>query len=258
MKKHIQNSKVKISIWGDSISEGIGKRKMNYCQALVEKMSSEVELFNFAKTGTTIDFAYQKFKEIQGEKFDIGIIMYGSVDAQIRPNLERNRYGICRLIPKRYKIGGMLSPRAFYSKKWYRYIPDRVDNIVRFFLNRLVLLTQGSTQWIPIEQFEMCYRKLVTEMMQTGTKKIILVSTVYIDDRFFLNSSCEYRKYNDVIKKIADEIGAKYVDVFSQLQKQVDTEGWNACYSHDHFHPNKCGYDLIATNLVRAIESVER
>lgn len=251
MSEHI----IKISIWGDSISEGIGKKKMNYCQSLIEKLDFEIELFNFAKTGTTIDFAYQKFKEIQDKKFDIGIIMYGSVDAQIRPDMERNRYGICKIIPKRYKIGGMLSPRAFYSKKWYRYVPDRLDNIVRFFLNRLVLLTQGKTQWVSIEQFESYYRKLVTEVMHAGTKNIILVSTVYIDDRFFLNSSHEYMKYNDVIKKIANEIGARYVDVFSEFQKIVDTEGWDACYSHDHFHPNRRGYDLIATKIAGAVES---
>lgn len=256
MITNAQHPKVIISIWGDSISEGIGKKKMNYCQSLAENLNNEVEIYNFAKTGSTIDFAYEKFKEVEEKNFDIGIIMYGSVDAQIRPNLERNRYGVCRIIPNRYKIGGMLSPRAFYSQKWYRYIPDRMDNIVRFILNKLVLLTQGKIQWVSIEKFELYYRKLISEMRQAGIKKLILVSTLYIDDKFFLNSSHEYEKYNHVIKKIADETGAKYIDVFSKFKEIVSTKGWGVCYSYDHFHPNKEGYDLIAVALARTIKSI--
>lgn len=248
---------MKYIIMGDSISEGIGSKKMNYESTLLQYCPKIHLIKNYAKTGTTIEYANKIVDEVIECQPDIAIIMYGCVDAQIRPNLEKNKYGICSLIPRRYKIGGMLSPRAFYSKKWYRYIPDRIDNLIRFFLNRIVLFTQGTVQWIPIQQFENLYREFVSEMKRAGIKKRILVSTVYIDDHYFFNSSREYEKYNTVIQKIAIETNSQYVDIYYKLKRSVACDGWDTYYSHDHFHPNENGYKLIANSLAEAIKSME-
>lgn len=244
---------MKCIIMGDSISEGIGSKKTNYENPLLQYCPKLSKINNLAKTGTTIDYAKTIIQDVVNSQPDIVIIMYGSVDAQIRPNLKRNKFGICSLIPKRYKIGGMLDPRAFYSKKWYRLPLDRIDNVVRFILKRIVLMTQGKIQLINSFDFEQCYEYIVSHLTEKDIK-VIAVSTMYIDDSYFLDSSFQYNKYNSIIEKIATKYGCTYVDLFNLTKEMTTRYGWNKLYSHDHFHPNSFGYDLIAQTIARYLD----
>ena len=57
-------------------------------------------------------------EKIQEISPDIVIIMYGTVDLQVRHNMETNKFGILSLTPGRYEnIKGMLNPRHFMSKR---------------------------------------------------------------------------------------------------------------------------------------------
>ncbi len=242
---------MKIVVLGDSISEGIGSQKMNYIYKLGEL--SHARIINNARTGTMIDYGVSLIKKVLKETPDYAIIMYGSVDAQIRPNLDKPGSKLKKIIPKRYLGKGMLDERAFYSKKIYRIIPDRIDNIIRKVLKKLVVLISGTTQWKDIETFEKEYTYLIQCLVE---KKIncILVSTMYIDDKLFLNSSTEYMKYNTIIKKISKNYGCAYLDLFNLQKANVLKKGWDELYSKDHFHPNKYGYDYIATELFKVLK----
>lgn len=244
---------MKCIIIGDSISEGIGSKKMNYENMLLQYCPQLSKIHNLAKTGTTIDYAQNIIQKIIDNQPDIVIIMYGSVDAQIRPNLKRNRFGICDLIPKRYKIGGMLDPRAFYSKKWYRIPLDRLDNGIRFILKKIVLMTQGKIQLVNSLNFEKEYEHIVSLLTEKNIK-IVAVSTMYIDDSYFLGSSFEYCKYNSIIENIAKEYGCAYVDLYNLTKIMTVQHGWDKLYSHDHFHPNALGYELIAKTIAKYID----
>lgn len=60
--------------------------------------------------------------------FAIVIIMYGTVDLQVRHNMETNKFGILSLTPGRYKnIKGMLNPRPFMSKRRGKRFLDCID-----------------------------------------------------------------------------------------------------------------------------------
>ena len=235
---------MKYVLLGDSITEGIGSRRLNYVNQLANITANQHQFINLAKTGTTVKYFQFICKEIYSEKPDGLIIMYGSVDAQIRANVARNRFGICNLIPHRYKIGGMLEQRAFYSKKWYRIIPDCFDNLFRKVLKKVILLTQGSVQCIDISTFQNRYEGFISDLPNLYHK--ILVSTVYIDDKYFLRSSAEYEKFNAVIRDISTRYNCKYVDLYFPLKKSVEQFGWEKYYSCDHFHPNVEGYKFIA------------
>ena len=178
--------------------------------------------------------------------------MYGSVDAQIRANIWKNKYGLCNVIPRRYKHGGMLEPRPFYSKKWYRFFPDRIDNVVRHILKKYVLLTQGKTQWITDGKFLCSYEKLL-RIFDDNNIDALLVSTVYLDDNYFLNSNIEYIKFNQIIFELSKKYGCPYIDVYSELKKKAEKEGWESCYCYDRFHPNLNGYKLIADKISIAL-----
>lgn len=245
---------MKCIILGDSISEGIGSKKINYEEYLKQYYTkNNMEIINFAKTGTTIKYPLDNIDKIKEENADIIIIMYGNVDAQIRPNLNLNKYHICDFIPNRYKKGGMLDPRAFYSKKWYRFIPDRLDNILRFFIKKIVLITQGKIQWMKIDDFYKNYLMLLNELIN-GKCQIVLVSTVYIDDKYFLDSNKEYIKYNKKIKQLSKEKCLEYVNIYDDLKNIVKKNGWNMYYSYDHFHPNKYGLKYIGKKIAKKIK----
>lgn len=244
----MREKKIKCVILGDSISEGIGSKKMNYVAPLFKYAHQIGEIKNYAKTGTTIQYVNSILDMVLNECPDIVIIMYGSVDAQIRANIFRDRFKICSLIPKRYKIGGMLDPRAFYSKKWHRIVLDRVDNMIRFILKRLVLLTQGTIQLVSLERFRESYEALLLTL-QKNDIKVLTVSTMFIDDRYFLNSSSEYAEYNKCMEEVAEKYNATYIDLFWKTKNIVERDGWDAIFAHDHFHPNERGYEFIGKIL---------
>ena len=105
---------IKIVLLGDSITQGIGSRKINYEDMLIKYLHTQgikSEIVNLALTGTTIEYALSLMPKIEEENPDYIIIMYGSVDLQVRPNMDTNKWGILSLTPKRYKnIKGMLNP----------------------------------------------------------------------------------------------------------------------------------------------------
>lgn len=243
-------------ILGDSISEGIGKKKINYEFFLNEKYNNGREFINFAKTGTTIKYANEIFEKILKEKPNYAIIFYGNVDAQIRANIWGNRFNINRFIPKRYKRNGMLDPRPFYSKKLYRIVPDRLDNILRYVLKKIVILFEGTIQWVPIDIFLKEYTELILNLKKNSIVPII-ISTVYLDDNYFLNSNKEYQKYNSILRKISVEYNCIYIDLYTKLKEHVLKErGFKKLYSYDHFHPNLNGYKFISDVIYEEINKI--
>ena len=92
---------MKVVVLGDSISEGIGSKKMNYISSCERILGKQYVFTNMAKTGSTINYPCEHLSEIINENPDICVIMYGSVDAQIRAN----RFKIKHLLPKHYRAG---------------------------------------------------------------------------------------------------------------------------------------------------------
>lgn len=247
---------MKIVILGDSISQGIGTKKINYVKYLEESIKLkgiECKIINLAMTGTTIVYAKNILDKIKIENPDLVIIMYGSVEAQIRPNIDKNRFHLKDITPSRYKnIGGMLDPRALYSSKLTKRMTQYLDNIYRKFWKLILVKTQGVYQKLNKEMFNSEYNELLKELTAIGTK-IICVSTIYIDDYYFLNSSKEYVIYNKIINDLAIKFDVKYVDVYSRLEKEVVEQGWKKFYTADHFHPNVIGLELIAKLIAKEV-----
>lgn len=242
---------MKVVVLGDSISEGIGSKKVNYIPFCEEILGEEYFFINMAKTGSTINYPCDHLSEIINEKPDICVIMYGNVDAQIRAN----KFKIEHRLPRRYRGGGMLDPRAFYSSKWYKRIMHYIDNAVRFVLKKWVIFRQGTIQFVDIDTFGERYEYLITNLLNNESIPL-LVSTVYLDDSYFLGSSHEYEKYNQSIKNLSVKYCCQYVDLFEDQKNCVKIEGWNSLYSHDHFHPNQNGYEFIAKKISNAIKEM--
>ena len=253
--------KIKIVLLGDSITQGIGSKKFNYTELLENNLKMHdiiPEILNLALTGTTIEYAFSQLQKIVETNPKYIVIMYGSVDLQIRPNMESNKWGILSLTPKRYKeIKGMLNPRPFMSKKTGKYILECLDNIYRKLWKKIVLITQGSMQYLTEEQFEEKYRKLICKTECNH----ICCSMVYVDSAIYTEqTNSNYRKANAFLQNMSNLNNQKinFVDLYNRQKEVVEKKGWDDIYYKDHFHPNSKGYALIAHEIAEEILNCEK
>lgn len=242
---------MKIAIFGDSISEGIGKRKINYCDILADKLKEKygkVDITNFAHTGTTIQYM-RKLLLNNNIDFDVVIIAYGNVDAMLRPDIN-HKPNYYKYLPNRYKQNGMLNPRPYFSSKWYKSSIQHLDSWFRWNLNRLLLRLQGSTTWVAIEEFQSLYIEYIEKLIPRDVL-IILVSTVQVKSKYFPGTNDEYAKFNNTILDISQSYhNSCYIDLFNNLCDEK-------FFYKDGFHPNKDGYIKIAELIFEKIKEKE-
>lgn len=186
--------------------------------------------------------------------------MYGCVDVQIRPNMEKNRFHVISMLPRHYRtIKGILNPRPFYSKSFPKLMINICDNVMRTVLKKIVVLTQGYHQYCTGDEFARRYDDEIMHLHSAyPNAKIVCVSTIPVDEKIYPGTNEEYIKANQNIEKTTQKIPyAYYVDVYSQLLNRVQMHGWNEVYYLDHFHPNADGYEIIGTEISRIIDKLE-
>ena len=244
---------MKIILLGDSITQGLGSKSVNFQAALQELLNPGDRVLNWAKTGTTLDYVESLLEELIRERPNAAVLVYGNVDGQLKPY----RYGkIFPRIPGRLgaKNGSMIMPRPFYSRRPIRFLLQHAENLVRTVLRRLVYAVDGTEQWLPIEPYMETLDRICLAMRQAHIRPLIC-STVFIDDTFFPGSDAEYCAYNERMRRYARENDIPFIDIYSALKAQVMRVGWKSCYNHDHFHPNGAGYLIMARQIAQALEN---
>lgn len=242
---------IRIAVFGDSISEGIGSRKVNYCDCLQELLRNYYNIVivdNYAHTGTMISYIEDIKEQWCGKRYDVVIIAYGNVDAMLRPDLNHTP-NLYALLPSRYKKNGMLNPRPYFSRKWYRSIGQHFDSWFRWHLNRFLLNFQGTTTWVSESEFEKKY-SIVLENLKKISGSFILLSTVHVSDRYFPGTNSSYMKYNEIIRSLSQHYHTVYVDLYNLDFSTND-------FYDDNFHPNEEGYKRIAATICDEIKLIE-
>ena len=150
------------------------------------------------------------------------------------------------------EIKGMLNPRPFMSKKPRRYILECLDNIYRKIWRKVVLVTQGSMQYLTEKQFEENYNNLIQKI----ECKLVCCSPVYVDPAIYTEQTdLNYQKANEFLREVSKSKNqkVKFIDLYSRQKDIVGKYGWGEIYYADHFHPNAKGYNLIAQDIATAI-----
>lgn len=242
----------KVYLLGDSITQGLGSKKVNFSGELSRLLGESYEVVNLAYTGTMVDYALGLLDEgrvTPGGTGDICVVLYGNVDAQIRPS----RTGrVFPHIPKRYQGGGMLMPRPFYSRSLMKCLGQHIDNLQRKLYAGLIKLMDGTEQWMPIEPFASHYAELLDRLLAMSIK-VIPCSCVYIDGGLFPGTPEQYERYNRRIAELAGERALPCIDFYALFKEKVEAAGWDSCYNKDHFHPNGDGYRLMAEMIASKI-----
>ncbi len=245
----MSSQKIKIAVFGDSISEGIGSRRLNYCKPLEERLAKagiQASITNYAFSGTTVQYMEKLQAEYEKEKYDFAIIAYGSVDAMLRPNTQ-SKLNLYAHIPERYRKTGMLNPRPYFSRRWYKSIIQHMDSWIRWNMNAILLNIQGSMTWVSPDDFLFLYQKAV-HSLQKYSEHVILLSTVRVSDKYFPGTNKMYRKYNGLIEEISEKNEkCSYIDLYRHLDS-------DSLFYKDIFHPNEVGYRVIANLVAEVIE----
>lgn len=246
---------MKIILLGDSITQGLGSKKVNFVKALEERLGDKYAIVNFAMTGSTIHYANEIAGRIIEENPKLVINLYGNVDAQLRVNREGLLF---KHLPGRFGSpnGSMILPRPFYSHIWYKSLLQHIENGIRTIFRNLIYRVDGTEQWVPLAEFKVCYERLSQTLMTQGIPMMVC-STVYIDDKLFPGSQEQYQVYNSFLKQYAIENSMAYIDFYNLLKRMVEKEGWKKYYNHDHFHPNGTGYLVMAKKIAETIGTRE-
>ena len=243
----------RVYLLGDSITQGLGSKMVNFAEELQELLGGGYSVVNLAYTGTTIDYALGLLDDGRLEKPEGGraicVIVYGNVDAQIRPS---RRGKVFPRIPKRYRGGGMLMPRPFYSHTPWKRAGQYADNLTRKALATLIKTVDGTEQWVSIEHFTDTYGKVLDGLDGLGAE-VVCCSCVYIDEALFPGCQEQYVLFNERIMAAAEQRGLPYVDFYGSFRECVARDGWDFVYNKDHFHPNGEGYRLMAGEIARAV-----
>lgn len=243
----------KVYLLGDSITQGLGSKKVNFSGELSRLLGDSYEVVNLAYTGTMVNYALgliDEGKVTSNGISDFCIVLYGNVDAQIRPS----RTGrVFPHIPERYKGGGMLMPRPFYSRSVLKCLGQHVDNLQRKLYSGLIKLVDGTEQWMPVVPFAAQYAELLDRLLAMGFR-VVPCSCVYIDGKLFPKTPEQYELYNRKIDEFASERTLDVIDFYGLFKAKVEAEGWDSCYNKDHFHPNGEGYRLMAERIAAEIQ----
>lgn len=244
---------MRVILLGDSITQGLGSKKINFVEELKNLLSENDSVYNLAMTGTVIDYTFSLFDQIEKISPDYVVIIYGNVDAMLKPNRKGK---IFKKLPKRFKInnGSMLLPRPFYSRRWYKRLGQLFENFLRSIFRKIIFRVDGTEQWMPLEQFVENYSELCSKLKALHIKPV-LCSTVYIDDKLFPGSVDEYQKYNEWLRKYSSQNDYVFVDLFNELKRHVLQDSWSKYYNYDHFHPNGNGYQIMARLIAKGLYS---
>ena len=242
---------MKVILLGDSITQGLGSKKVNLQQELNNLLNPNDTVINMAMTGTTISYVNSIFPDILSEQPDYVVILYGNVDAMLKPNREGL---VFQHLPNRFRMndGAMLLPRPFYSHSILKSVGQHVENYFRTIFRLLIFKIDGIEQWMPYEQFRDYYEK-TCNLLSEHKIKIIICSTVYIDERLFKGTNSEYLKYNEWLKEYSNCKGYRFIDLYRLFKELTKQAGWKKYYNHDHFHPNGEGYAIMAGEIAKGL-----
>lgn len=237
---------MKIAIMGDSISEGIGSKKINYAKIL----GKDYQVKNFALTGTTTEYALDIIENVIDYNPYIVILFYGNVDAL--PRVKSNTWIYRNIIPKRYKGLGMLDPRALYSSKYYKKIFQILDSEFRYRLKNLLIKLQGYEQWVNIDKFKVNYNEILKKLSSNNIK-VITLSNVPISEHYFNNANMEYNKYNCIIEELSNKYNYKFINLYTHLEQNQIKD----IFLKDLYHPNELGYEIISDLIKNEIINIK-
>lgn len=225
----------KLTIFGGSTAAGLGVKDQAYAAILAGRMGLEFQ--NLAGSSAQITDSIDFVDQAAGAQ--IVLVMHGSGEALIRPT-ERS----LRFMPPRWRRRGWMDPRAYYSGKWYRRVPQKIESAIRWRVKVLLIRMTKGEHLINMELYLRTTDEFITRLQALGVPRIVFIGSAAMDARYFPYSAELIADYDRATKTLVEMRGCEFVDVLNVCARWDD-------YFGDHLHPNLSGHRKLAD----AIES---
>lgn len=264
---------------GDSLTEGVGSKRISYVSELVTQIrsarcginvhelrlrhadsrelvefnvagkmnldgnahSSDLWLWNLACEGQTIETDLAWLPLIGTLKPELVVIFRGSLESILRPAaLHDGNWPWW--VPPSWRSYAAMDPRCYFSTTSWRKAKQQLTDATKQWM-RLKLLTRGAGRpLLDIEHLAAHLATLVRRLRSLNTRVLIL-GLLPVDETRFPSSPAYFGSVNTRLKQVAIAEGVDFFDWRTELTPKDDL------FYRDGFHPNVAGAAALAAIL---------
>lgn len=262
---------------GDSLTEGVGSKRISYVTELVTQIraletltvhelrlrrieshgfvefniagkmdvddrmhSRELWLWNLACEGQTIETDLAWLPLIGTLRPERVVIFRGSLESIVRPAALREGTWPW-WAPSSWRGYAAMDPRCYFSTTWWRKAKQQLMDATKQKM-RLNLLSRGAgAPLMDLESFTAHFTTLLRRLQALDTRVLIL-GLLPVGETQFPGSPAYFESVNARLKEIANSEGAEFFDWGSEVREK----NW---FYRDGFHPNLTGATALAEIL---------
>ena len=266
---------------GDSLTEGVGWKRISYVTELVTQIRASKELnvhelrlrhfdpsefvefniagkldldqgefdsdlwcWNLACEGQTIDTDLAWLPLLRTVRPELVVIFRGSLESIIRPAALHDG-SWPPWVPASWRSYAAMDPRCYFSTKWWRKAKQQAIDAMKQ-RTRLQLLTRGAAR--PLMDIDALAEHLTTLLhrLRELNTRVLVLGLLPVDEARFPGSSAYFTLVNTKLSEVANAEGIEFFDWGDQLKSRTLND---ALFYRDGFHPNLSGATALAEIL---------
>jgi lysophospholipase L1-like esterase len=269
---------------GDSLTEGVGSRRISYVTELAKQLRSDdgganvhefrlrrIEtsfnqqikfnvagwinvgerydfsdfwLWNFGCEGQTIDTDFNWLPLIAALRPELVVIFRGSLESIIRPAVLHSGEWPW-WVPRSWRSYAAMDPRCYFSTTWWRKAKQAgIDGIKQRM--RLKLVKEGHGRSLMDTDQLMSHQVALVKALRDLGPRVIVLGLLPVDEARFPGSPEQFRFVNERLCEVAGVEGAEFFDWAPLLKRKGRHE---ELFYRDGFHPNGAGAKALAALL---------
>lgn len=272
---------------GDSLSEGVGSRRISYVSALAsslrktantnvhefrlrpvdgpavsrfidfnvaglmraeaQKHPPDLWLWNLACEGRTAESDFGWLPLIETLRPELIVIFRGSLESIVRPAMVRDGDWPW-WIPRAWRGYASMDPRCYFSHTWWRRAKQSaLDTLKQTLRLKLLSLRPGK----PLMDFETlaAHQSQLLQRLQKLDARVVVLGLLPVAQDRFPGSSDYFKTVNAALQEIARTDKVEFLDWGALLPANPDL------FYRDGFHPNAAGAvvlaEILQTHLAR-------
>ncbi len=266
---------------GDSLTEGVGSKRISYVSELVTRIrstkginvhelrlrradvggfvdfnvagkmdvdesahSSDLWCWNLACEGQTIETDVQWLPLIRTLQPELVVIFRGSLESIVRPGAFHDRNWPW-WVPSSWKGYAAMDPRCYFSTTWWRQAKQQFVDASKQRVRLKLLRTDTGRPLQDLESFSTHLTALLRRLQALHTRVLIL-GLLPVDDAQFPGSRAYFEVVNARLNEIASAEGSEFFDWGCKLKSRDTRE---QLFYRDGFHPNLAGATALAEIL---------
>lgn len=264
---------------GDSLTEGVGSKRISYVTELVTQIrsarcginvhelrlrhadshefvefnvagkmdvdenaySSDLWLWNLACEGQTIETDLAWLPLIGTLKPELVVIFRGSLESIVRPAaLHDGNWPWW--VPPSWRSYAAMDPRCYFSTTWWRKAKQQLMDATKQRM-RLKLLTRGAGRPLIDVEHLAAHLQTVVRRLRSLHTRVLILGLLPVDGTRFPSSPAYFESVNARLKQVATTEGVDFFDWATELTSKDDL------FYRDGFHPNLSGAAALAAIL---------